>query len=224
MVDRPWWSARTPVTSRARSWTTRGAIAVTIAAVMLAGAGAAAVRGVPVGRDAIVREGVRTTAPSVHALTLGCGPVREVLEPTSVVGWVDTPAALPYQTPVPAAGWFHRELPIEGDVSTLPEKALHAMWSGARALWVSPQAGPDALVAAKGFASANPDLGLTVWVWPTEYDYLPRTYAVAAWGITQECHELDRDTVLALLDQAPPTPGAPGQDPPQAFATEETAS
>lgn len=223
MVDRPWWAASTSATSRARSWTTRGAVSVAAAVAILVLAGTAALRGAP-GTERFTRDGVTMTAPSVEALVLGCGPVREVTEPTSVVGWVDTEAALAYQTPVPAAGWFYPDLPGEGDLTARPENVLRAMWSGARALWVSPQEGPQALAAAKAFVADNPDLGLDVYVWPQEFMPLPRTYAVALWGITQECQELDRGAVAALVEKAPAAPGIPGQEPPAAFGTEEDAS
>ena len=223
MLDRPWWAARTSTTSRARAWTARGVIGAVVALSLLTLSGAAAVRGLPTA-EVRSRGGVETVPADVEALLAGCGPVRIVLRPNTVVGWVETDSVLSYQTPVPAAGWFDPQPPQPGDISPRPESVLRAMWSGERALWVDPHAGADALDSAHSFTSAHPDLGLRVFLWPQQYQRLPRTYVLALWGITQECQELDRAVLDALLRQAPASPGTPGQQPPPAFDSTEDGS
>jgi hypothetical protein len=203
-----------------RTWTVRGVLTGTLAALVVVGAATVAAT------SPHTTEVTRTSAgfdvrPSVRALAAGCGVMRFVTEPTSKVGWVDYDGELVYWPDVPIIGWFAATPPKPGATDPTPEQVLNGMWRGDRAIWVAADAPGRLMQELTDLAAANPQ-----WRWPTSRiaQMDPGTFAVASWGVTQSCASPDVQVISGVLAAAPPAPGAKGGSPPPVFRLSAEAS
>lgn len=214
-MSEPWWASPTDARRAAgRTWTLRGLLSGVAAGAMLIVGATVAVTAPHAPSTTTLAYG-HDERPSVRALAMGCGPIQFVTDPGSKVGTVDYDGDLTYYPTAPASGWFSSHRPADDDPTARPEEVLHAMWYGARAIWVSPDAPEGVQEALVRAAVAHPAWRATVRQWPAgRVDQLDGAFAVAAWGVTQTCETPDVQVIDDLFAHAGPAPGAYGTAPP----------
>lgn len=164
-----------------------------------------------------------TTRPTVEALVAGCGPLAQVTNPRSEVAWIDRPQGndlpLPYETTIPAAGWFYRDPPSDGEVAPAPEAVLREMWAGGRVAWYSADVSADVVQQLRQMADSHPEWSMRVAQWPVDREAMPGAddggarVAFATWGATQTCDRPTQAIAEGVWRAGTPAPGLGGGAP-----------
>lgn len=133
-----------------------------------------------------------------------CGNVTTVVNPSSehrVVTDLPDGSTLPYDSNIPSAGWF-----FTGDVyghgaKVSPEQTIEFLAEGGTVIWY-PQDTPNSVVNDLIRTADDSIDGAVVLQWPQdrEYTLAQGRYAVATYGATQICSQIDPIVVADLQE------------------------